>query len=164
MVVTFVAKPLGSMDRTCLAQYGVGETPWDHAREIRQHYGYRTFTDPSEYCRLVRWLYARAWLSDERPSLLFDLVTARLVERTVLLPGVTGLARLVARVRDRAAQRLWRLLASRPNTEQQARLAGLLTVPQGSRSSHWDRLRHSPTRISSAALVQAVQRFEEDLW
>ncbi len=160
-VVTFVARQLGITDSTDWAQYGVGDTHWDHAREIRQHYGYRAFTDPSESFRLVRWMYARAWVSDERPSMLFDLATARLVERKVLLPGVTVLARLVARVRDRAAQRLWRLLASLPTAEQHASLEGLLTVPEGNRSSHLDRLRHSPTRISSTALVRAVQRFED---
>ena len=44
--------------------------------------------------RMVRWLYYRAWLSTEPSSVLFDLATARLVERQVLLRGVTILARL----------------------------------------------------------------------
>ena len=48
-----------------------------HAAEIRRIYGYRDFTNPVEGFRLVRWLYTRAWLSSEQPSVLFDLATAR---------------------------------------------------------------------------------------
>lgn len=50
----------------------------------------------------MRWLYSRAWLSSERPSILFYLATARLVERKLLLPEFAVLERIVAHVRDRA--------------------------------------------------------------
>ena len=121
-VITNVANQLDIPDTTCLAHYRLRETHWDHAAEITRAYGYHDFHEPREVFRLVRWLYTRAWLSAERPSVLFDLATARLVEGKVLLPGVTVLERLVARVQDRAAARLWHLLAQLPNAAQQANL------------------------------------------
>ena len=160
-VTTYVAHQLGLQETTGLTQYDSRDTHWDHATEIQQEYDYRDFHTPRELFPLVRWLYTRAWLSAERPSVLFDLATARLVERKVLLPGVTVLERLVARVRDRAAIRLWHMLARLPNSDQQAKLAALLELPDGANSSPLDRLRRAPTRISGPALVTALQRLED---
>jgi TnpA family transposase len=122
-VVTYLEGQLGISDLGCLPRYlDRSVTHWEHASEIQQRYGYQDFSGQPEHWRLVRWLYERAWVSAERPSILFDLATARLVERKVLLPGVTVLARLVASVRERAAKRLWRILAYLPNTLVQRRL------------------------------------------
>lgn len=57
----------------------------------------RDFGEAGVQLGLLRWLYARVWVAAERPSTLFDLATARLVEARVLLPGATMLARMVAR-------------------------------------------------------------------
>ena len=84
-----------------------------------------------------------------------------MVERKVLLPGVTVLTRLIARIRDRAATRLWRRLARLPSAEQQGRLEALVVVPEGDRVSPLERLRRAPTRISSPALVGALERLQE---
>lgn len=159
-VVRYVAAQL-SVEPGCLPQYTDSQTRQDHAAEIRRHFGYRDFTDPSEYFRLVRWLYTRSWVTNQRPSLLFDLVTAWLVERKILLPGVTVLARLVARVRERTSALLWKRLGAIPSAEQRVCLETLSVVPEGTKQSHLERLRHPPARTSSVALKEGLERLRE---
>lgn len=100
-VLRFVAGQCALPPATDLARYRTGETRWMHRRLITTQYGYREFLDQPAHFRLMRWLYARAWTGAERPSVLFDLATARLVAQKILLPGASVLARLVARVRER---------------------------------------------------------------
>jgi TnpA family transposase len=160
-VVACVARQLDITETEGLRRYATGEKRWDHAAEIRRHYGYRDFHQGSEAAALARWLANRAWISTERPSVLFDLATARLVERKVLLPGVTVLARLVAQVRDKAATRLWHTLARALKPRQIARLETLLVADERSRESPLERLRRAPTRVSVAGLVGALERLRE---
>ena len=53
-------------------------------------------------------LYAQVTTNTVRPSVLSDLVTAHLVTLHVVLPGVTVLARLIARVRERTGRYIYR--------------------------------------------------------
>jgi len=129
--------------------------------KIQRRLRYRDFNDQPECFRLLGWLYTRAWLSAERPTVLFHLTTARLIERKILLSGVTVLTQLIARVRDRAASRLWRVLAALPSSDQRSRLEALLVAKDGDRVSPLDRLRRAPTRISSPAMVDALNRLTE---
>ncbi len=139
--VAYLAEQLRIADPTCLERYlDRPATHREHTADIRRQYGYRDFSEQPEHFRLVRWLHTRAWLSSERPSILFDLATARLVERKVLLPGVTTLERLVASVRDRAIERLWQRLAAAPDGDQRTRLDQLLVVPAGERVSPLERM------------------------
>lgn len=102
-VVKHLAAQLSVADPASLKRYlDRPASHREHSGEIQRRLGYRDFNDQLERFRLLRWLYTRAWLSAERPTVLFDLTTARLIERKILLPGVTVLTRLIARVRDRA--------------------------------------------------------------
>jgi Domain of unknown function (DUF4158) len=134
VVIAHLAKQLGIAAPSCLARYRERvETHHAHPTEIQRRHGYRDFHQQPEHFRLVRWLYTRAWVSAERPIALFDLATARLVKQKILLPGVTTLTRLIASIRDRAAGRLWRILAELPSaTIQCGRLLSLLEPAEGS--------------------------------
>ncbi len=100
MVVEFVAAQLGIADPSRVTGYGSRlPTKHEHAREIRDALGYRDFSEAE--VELRAWLEARLWATPERPGVTFDRATAWLVERRVLLPGASVLARLVTSARRR---------------------------------------------------------------
>jgi hypothetical protein len=161
-VARFVARQLHCADlAAALARYHAGDMRWQHQAEIRTAGGYRDVNDGAATFPVVRLLYTRGWVRPERPSVLFDVALTWLLAHKVLLPGITVLARLVARVRDRVAERLWAELGRCLMPEQRAQLDSLLTVPVNSRTSRLDVLRTGPRRISGPALVQALARLEE---
>ncbi len=161
-VIDHISAQLNIADKKSLSRYMQRRTThFDHVVEIKKLYGYHNLSDFPWSLRLTRWLYSRVWLSTERPSLLFDLTTAWLVERKVILPGATTLTRLISRVRERVTQRLWQQLSALPNQKQRKQLEDLLKVPKGERYSYFDNLCRGPTRISSPALLGALNRYKE---
>lgn len=157
----FVARQLGITDITIVSVYAQRETTRrEHNALIRDQYQYREFTWPWSF-RLSRLLYTRSWISNERPSLLFDGATGWLIQHKILLPGASTLTRLISEVRERATNRFWLRLSALPTPEQTTRLETLLEVPEGSRTSHFDRYRKGPVTISGPAFNQAVDRYLE---
>jgi hypothetical protein len=160
-VVAYVAAQLDIRDLRCLANYAARPTTArEHAAEIRRVYGYRDFNAPGASFRLIAGCISARGCSTEQPSVLFDLATAWLVERQVLLPGVTVLEQLVTRIRERANARLYRTLAALPSEEQRDRIKQALVVPAGSRRSPLDQLRRGPTQPNATGLVDALRRLQ----
>ncbi len=161
-VIAYMASQLRIANPQCIVRYAERvQTQQDHAQEIRQHYGYKEFSDRQGGFALMRFLYARAWVGTERPSVLFDLATAWLLDKKVLLPGVTTLTRLISSVRERVAERLWQRLSAVVTPEQRTDLEGLLARAGTSRITHLERLRRAPSRASAPVLVQALSRLTE---
>jgi len=157
----FVARQLDISDVTILAKYAQRETTKrEHAALIRKQYNYREFSWPWTF-RLNRLLYIRSWVSNERPSLLFDLATSWLIQHKILLPGRTTLTRLIAEVRKKANNRLWKKLSALPSAKQIIELETILQIPDGTRTSHFDNFRKGPVTISGPAFNKAVKRYLE---
>jgi len=131
-----------------------------HREQIKSRYGYIDLKKLTRF-RLIRWLYNRTWLYNERPSLLFDLSTSWLVQRKVLLPAVTTLSRLISQIRERSEKRLWKVLYVLPSPKQRCDLENLLIIPEGSRCSVLDKLRHAPTRVSGPSFIAALKRYRD---
>src|SRR5450631_1343342 len=154
-----VAEELAVDDPGRLAGYGRRDpTHREHAGEIQREYGYRDFSDASAQAELLGWLGARAWATAERPSVLFDLATARLIEGKVLLPGASVLARAVTAALDRAAARLYRSLSGAAAAYRGPRFDGLLDVPEGKQLSRWEELRAGPRKLTANEVAESFER------
>ncbi len=160
-VQQFVASQL-SIEISVLSNYAKRTfTKYDHSVLIREQYGYSDFNDGRWKFKLSRLLYARAWISNERPSLMFDFAMVWLIQNKILLPGVSTLCRLIAEIREKASKRLWRLLSTLPTVEQKEKLKALLKIREGKRFSNLDYYRKSSTTISSNSFNLAITRYVE---
>ena len=144
-VLDFVAgRQLGMADPSKVKRYTEREnTRFDHQWEIRKDRGCREFADAEE--EFTEWVAARSRATGDGPKAIFADGLAWLRERNVLLPGVTTLARLVAKVRDETTRQLWEELAALPDQVQRRALDRLLGVPPGRGCRTWSggaRARH----------------------
>ncbi|EFC3971199.1 DUF4158 domain-containing protein, partial [Escherichia coli] len=156
----FVAVQLNIRRPEVLSRYAErGTTLREHTALIKEYYGYHEFGDFPWSFRLKRLLYTRAWLSNERPGLMFDFATAWLLQNKVLLPGATTLVRLISEIRERANQRLWKKLAALPNKWQAAQVMELLVIPEGQRVSPLEQLKKGPVTVSGPAFNEALERY-----
>lgn len=160
-VITYLARQLQIEPGDWVERYEQTKMRHLHMAEIRATYDYHDFSEAAVTFPLVRFLYARAWLSAERPGALFDAAVVWLKSHQVLLPGITVLGRLVARVRDRVTEHVWQQLARPLSPVHQARLETLLLPAEEGRQTSLERLRRAPTRCSAPALLQALERLEE---
>ncbi len=128
---------------------------------IRKAYGFRGFEGAAVSAEFRGFLDGRAWIHAEGPGALFEHGVGWLRRNRVLLPGITVLVRLVATVREAAAERMHTALAAAAAEVDPAlpgRLRASLRVPAGSRFSEMESWRRAPTRVSGPGLVQALER------
>jgi TnpA family transposase len=131
-----------------------------HKKKIRRLYRYEDFHKSQIPFALLRQLYARASLTQERQLVLFDYATAWLAQHKVLLPGGRVLERWIARIVSRAQHRVWQRLFDLVTDPQRNQLQSLLIVDKGERFSRLELLRRPATRASSPTIKHSLQRLE----
>ena len=160
VVVDYLAEQLGVADASCLKRYGErNQTRLEHAWEIQRALGFVEFAAARE--ELSSWVGARAWTTGDGPKAIFTDAAGWLRSRDVLLPGVSVLARLVARVRDETTSRLWDTLAEPLTAPQRLVLDDTLMVRDGARVGDLEQWRKGPTKTSGPSMVKALERISE---
>ncbi|CAI7974465.1 transposase [Frankia sp. Hr75.2] len=145
MVAAFMAEQVGVADPGCLKGYPDRlPTQHEHAREIRDLLGYRTFGAAEEMLRA--FLASRVWTSTPSRRELFDRAVPWLLGERVLLPGITVLARAVADVRTVEQDRIHQVLREATPVEMRRELVGLLRVPDGKHVSTLEEMRTDSDR------------------
>lgn len=155
-VVSHMADQL-QIDESAWLAYGE-RSQRRHRKKIGRWYGFADFHKSQKPFFLLRYLYARTWLTAEKQLVLFDYATAWLVQNKVLLPGATVLERLVAQVVDRADKRLWQRLNRLVDETQAEQLRALLVIDEGKRFSSLELLRRSERHASTRTINAAMRR------
>jgi hypothetical protein len=154
-VLDVVAAQLEISDPSCVKRYTERDkTHLDHAWEIQQAFDLHDFA--SAEVELTAKLHAHAWNTGDGPTAIFHYAVRWLRENDVLLPGITTLTRLVARVREQAIRRLFTTLAEVPNEAQRELLDELLDVEPGGRVSRWERWRTGPVKASAPGMAAVL--------
>ena len=160
VALRYVARQLEIEDPSCLAGYlDRRRTRFEHAEEIKASEGLRDFASVAG--EFEEWLWARSYMTGDGPRAIFVDAVDWLRERCVLLPGVTTLARLVARVRAEGDGRLWETLAAVPSESELVALDGLLDVAEGARISDLERARKGPADPTGKSLRLALDRVRD---
>ena len=160
VVLDRLAGQLQIADPSCVKRYTERRTtPFEHRDEIKAAYGLREFSEAE--AEFAQWVRSRAWNTGQGPKTIFTDGVRWLRANAVLLPGVTTLARVVARVREEATDDLYATLAGLPSAHQRVALEHLVVVPGGARYSDLERWRKGPAKPSGRNLEKALNRAAE---
>jgi TnpA family transposase len=157
VVVDYAAGQLGIEDPSCIKDYAEREpTRREHAREIRDLLGFRDFVDAE--AEIAEFVASRVAKTRDSRRELFDRAVLRLVEKRVLLPGISTLARLVREVQRDGLARVNAAVVAPTPVHTRRELIGTLTVPDGKRVSTLEWMRTPVTKLSGAGMVDALDR------
>ncbi len=159
-ILAWLRSQLGLEEHITLMGYFEARTFERHVSLIREGCGFIHFADAASVrFGLTRWLYAQCWARDERPGALVLESADWLVERRVILPGVTTLERLIGRVRERAQLRLWRRVVGGLSNQQRLHIQAFFEEDATS-FGNFELLRASPLKRRQSDFLRHLDKLD----
>lgn len=159
-VMRYIAKQINA-DPSSLGLYPQREnTLWDHLKEIRNEYGFITFT-LKEYRMTFKYLYQLALENGDAIHLLHESIDF-LRKNRVILPAITTLERMVWEARAMAEKKIFNTVSQSLTNDQKEKLEEIITSQHRSETNKtilgW--LKESPGHPSPETFLKVIERLE----
>jgi TnpA family transposase len=157
-LLDFLAKQL-DIEQKVFSKYARREnTLWDHLKEIREEYGFTTFT-PNDYRRLLKYLFKLAMENGNTIHLIREALD-ELRRSKIILPAITTIERLVWEAQHRAEERIHSLIHSALTINQKKKLDKLIEPIVGTGKTKLGWLKETTGQFSPEAFLKVIERLE----
>ena len=157
-VIEYVARQL-QVDSSVFSKYGQREnTLYEHLGEIREEYGYISFS-PKEYRKGIKYLMNRALENSDTMYLIHETLS-NLKQNKVILPAMTTIERMVWFAKMIAERRIYRILTQALTDEQKKQIDEMLEVATDKTISTLAWLRQDPGQPSPDSFKRVLDRLE----
>ena len=133
-------------------------TAWDHLQEIRDTYGYQSFSLPT-YRRLFHYLTTQAAENDQALDLMQSALSMLRHEK-IILPAITTIERAAWSARHHAEDTIFQHIHARLTETQKRALDQLLEPSREGNKTPWSWLKDTTGRTSPEAFLHMVERLE----
>jgi Domain of unknown function (DUF4158) len=128
-----------------------------HQHLIRDYLGFYELR-PADVIAIGRVILNRLFVSEEKEAVLVELIMTMLLQRQVVLPGITTIERFVRKAKERVRTRLYKQIYLRLSKTYCHKLQELLNTTKGDYRTTLETLRSSPSHSSSTSIVTALER------
>ena len=157
-VISYIAKQIRVNTFEFQAYSQRGATRYEHLDEIRQEYGFSTFT-LSDYRWLSKVLTEHA-MDNGSPLHLIQVGLDELRKRRVILPAMATIERAVWEARKRTEDRIFKVLSASLTDSQILSLDGLLSPMPGTNKTYLAWLKEVPGQSSPDVFLKVVEKLE----
>jgi TnpA family transposase len=157
-MLSYIAKQVG-VEPDVFPLYAQREpTRREHMEEIRQAYGYRNFT-LREY-RSTSQIMLKYALENGNAVYLLRTAIDELRKQKIILPAMTTIERVVWEARQRAEEKISKLLISSLTREQIEKMERILSPMPESSKTYLAWLREIPGSCSPDAFLKVIEKLE----